>query len=378
MLKSVNSSSSKAISATLTQAVKDSIQIEKFIYHVIRKESENPSYYDEVGLDKEQKKFFEDRIKEACDGTQFIFTDPDNNTCKADCYSLLLDIKNKFLPISRELTKRFFDAHNRSMNDGVFIVTVISVLISNQRKDLLSFLKVDYSTVYQQKITESAGKKIIYLERIMDSLADNKEALQKWAIIDPSELFAWDVIASQRRSPKDRQDTNKAISDYFRDFLQVGVRETASALTKRAVSETNKWIRSLHDLPADIIRGDYKARAISYFEDTDKFDTKKFIDRVLGPYGSDDMSQEERNQREELRQKHKVLLEGHLAEVGIAGQTFESKPASIPNKSKTNKWTTNTGVTISFKGTLKNNNIEVKKDGNQSIITIRATQLDQE
>ena len=373
-----DTSQKKTITATLTQVVKDSIQIEKFIYHVIRKDAEEPDYFDEVGLDKEQKIFFEDRIKEACEGTQFIFTDPEVNTCKLDCNQLLQDTKNNLLSISRKMTRRFFDAHNRSMSDGVFIVAVVSVLVKNERKNLLSFLKVDYSTVYQQQVTESAGKKIIHLKRIMDSLADSKEALQKWAIIDPSDLFVWDVIASQRRIAKDKQDTDKAISKYFKNFLQVTVRKTASVLTKQTVAETNNWIHSLHDLPSDLNRGDFKARAIAYFENTDKFDTDAFIEQALGSYASEGMSQDERNLREDLRQEHKALLKDHLAEAGISGQTFESRPNSIPKKTKSNKWTTNTGVIISFQGTLKNNNIEVQEDGDQSIITIRATQLDRE
>lgn len=368
----------KIVTATLTQAVKDSILIEKFIYHVIRKDAEGPDYYDEVELDKEQKIFFEDRIKEGCAGTQFIFTDPQENTCKSDCQELLQDIKTNLLPISKELTKRFFDAHNRSMSPGVFIVSVVSAMINSKRKNLLSFLKVDYSTVYQQRVTEEAGKKKIHLKLIIDSLADSKDALQKWAIVDPSDLFAWDVIASQRHTHKEKQNTDKAISKYFKNFLQVQVRETSSALTVRAVSETKKWVNAIPELPSDLVRGDFKARAIAYFENTEKFDTDKFIDQVLGKYTSDDMTQEDRKQREELLQSHKALFEDYLTEAGIAGQIFESKPNSISKKTKTNKWTTNTGVIINFQGTLKNNNISIQQDGEQNIITIRATQIDQE
>lgn len=364
--------------ATLTQSVKDSIQIEKFIYHIIRKDAEGPDYNDEVELDKEQKIFFEERIKHACDGTKFIFTDPDENTCKADCTELLEDPTTNFIPISKEMTKRFFEAHNRAMNDGVFIVSIVSVLINDIRKNLLSFLKVDYSTVFQQKVTKTDGKKVVHLQRIMDSLADSPKALQKWAVIDPTNLFAWDALASQRYTTGEKKDSNRAVSLYFKNFLQVTVQETSSFLTRSAVTETHKWSFSLDNLPQDIPRSDFKARAIHYFENTDEFDTDKFVDQVLGSYITDEMDEDELVTRLELREQHEALFRQKLAEVGIAGQKFKSRPGSIPKTTKLNTWRTKTGVEIKFQGTQQQNNINVVRDGKQNIITIKTSQLDQD
>lgn len=367
-----------AINATLTKSVKESIQIKSFIYHIIRKDADRPDYYDEVELGSEQSQFFEDRIKDACDGTQFIFTDPDENTCKADCLLLLEDPKKNLVPKSRELTKRFFDAHNRSMSDGVFIIAIISILLNDRRQNLLSFLKVDYSTVFQQQIKEIGGKKIIKLKRIMDSLADNKSTLQKWAIVDPSNLFAWDVLALQRGTTAEKKDSDNAISRYFKNFLQVAAKETSSFLTRNAVTETNKWARSLSYLPPNLARSDYKARAIYFFENNEEYDTEKFIDQVLGPYTTENLVAEEKTDRGELRKRHKEELLEMLAEAGIAGQKFESRPSSIPSNVKTTTMKTHTGVIIKFKGTQENNNISVKTEGNERIITIRTRQLDQD
>lgn len=363
--------------ATLTTAVRESIQIESFIYHIIRQDEEEPSYNDEVTLSSEQKTFFEERIRAACDGTQFSFTDPENNNCKIDCDSILSDVANNFVPTSRLLTSRFFEAHNRSMNEGVFIVAVISVLINNSRKQLLSFLKVDYSTVFQQKVQNVDGRQVVTLTKVMDSLADSPKALQKWAIVDPSDLFIWDALALQRNTPNDKKDTDIAISGYFKAFLQVKARQTPSALTKESVSETRKWAQSLSELPEGISRSDFKARAINYFENTDQFNTENYINQVLGSYVEEGMTDAEKQEILNLRSQHEASLRNALSEAGIAGQTFESMPSSIPSNSRKNVLKTSTGVTVAYQGTRAQNNISVTTDGPEQVITIRTVQLDE-
>ncbi|MCD9470370.1 MULTISPECIES: nucleoid-associated protein [Photobacterium] len=364
------------ITATLNESVKKSLQIENLIYHIIRKNANLPTYNDEVELSDDQRVFFEDQIRSACDGTQFTFLDPEHNTCRTDCISILDDPHTNLHDVSRRLANRFFEAHNHSMSEGVFIVAVVSILINDERRKILSFLKVDYSKVYQQVRTEVSGRQVITLKLVMDSLADSPKALQKWAIVDPSHLFVWDVLALQRGKSKADMHTNVAISDYFRKFLQVNVRETPSALTALAVKEANTWSRRLDDLPQDMNRADFKARAVNFFENTDVFNTDNYVDQVLGSYVNEDMSEEIKAERLILREKHKTSLLNALSTAGVAGQVFESKPLSIPNKSKKTTMRTIQGVIITYQGELKSNNIDIKMVGNESIITIRTTQYD--
>lgn len=373
----MNAPASVPVVATFTNAVKESVRIENFIYHIIRKDVEEPVYNDQVSLSPEQKIFFESCIRSACDGTQFIFTDPDNNTCKADCEAILDDVSGQLNPVSRRLSGRFFSAHNRSMSEGVFIVSVFSVLLNDNRHNLLAFLKVDYSTVYQQQVTHVNGQQLVSLTRVMDSLADSPKALQKWAVVDPSNTFAWNVLALQRDTTSAKKDTEVAISGYFKNFLQVTVRENASTLTKNTVSGVNEWARGLADIPEDMGRSDFKSRAINYFENTDTFNTDIFVERVLGSYMSEDLSDEEKAERHDLKVVHEASLRNFLAEKGIAGQVFESKPASIPRSSKLTTLKTSTGVKVSYQGTRRSNNIEVSQIGNEQVITIRTVQLDE-
>lgn len=93
--------------AVLNPTVIESLQIENFIYHVIRHDLEEPSFNDEVTLEQEQKEFFERQIRRACEGTQFLFSNPEDNTCRIDCLDILGDITT-LVPKSRVLTQRFF------------------------------------------------------------------------------------------------------------------------------------------------------------------------------------------------------------------------------------------------------------------------------
>lgn len=367
------------IHATLNDAVKDTVQIENFIYHIIKKDAEEPDYNDAVQLNDEQKRFFESRIRIACAGTQFCFVSENNNSCQSDCNQIIADVDANLAAVSGDLAARFLGAHNRSMSEGVFIVTVFSVLINNERQKLIAFLKVDYSTVYQQNRQEvSQGHHVVTLTRVMESLSDSPQSLQKWAVIDPTDLFAWDVLASQRKTGAAEKDTNEAISVYFRNFLQVAVMQTASVLTKSSVSSVRQWAQSLDDLPQDMSRSDFRARAIHYFENNENFDTEGFVNQVIGSYTSDDLTEEENQSRLALREHHIARLTDALAADGIAGQTFACKPSSIPNRVRTTKLTTTSGLTLTYQGTQEENNITVDYEGQEQVITIRTTQLVEE
>lgn len=363
----------------LTDKIKESLAIEKFIYHVIRHDGNEPSFNDEITLQQEQKEFFERQICSAFEGTQFIFIDSDNNNCRNDCLSILEDT-SELVPKSQLLTQRFFEAHNRTMSDGIFIVAIVSILIDENRHMLLTFLKIDFTTVYQQKVSEVDGRQIVSLTRIIDSLADTPKALQKWAILDPSEEFSWDVIALQRGKNNKYRDTNEAIPGYFRNFLNVEAKDTASSLTKKTVSQTADWGRDIAlNLPPHVKHTDIKARSISYFDTVTNFETDGYIEHVLGTFipsalkedNLDEVQQHQKDLLLETQEACKGMLLDRLTEADISGQVFECRPNSIASSERKSKLITNEDVTISFKGELTENNIVIESTDNESIIKIR-------
>lgn len=370
--------------AVLNPGVIESLQIENFIYHVIRHDLDEPSFNDEVALEQEQKEFFEKQIRRSCEGTQFLFSNPEYNNCCIDCVDILNDTTS-LVPKSRMLAQRFFTAHNLTMSDGIFIVAVVSVLIGDERYKLLSFLKIDFTTVYQQRRNNVDGRQIVSLTRILDSLADTPKALQKWAIIDPGTEFSWDVIALQRGKTGKEKDTNEAISDYFRSFLQVIVRDNPSSLTKKTVASTSDWSKDVAGmLPSHVKHTDIKARSVSYFDSHEQFDTDSYTDHVLGTFipselmedGLSDEQQQEKERYQHLQTECSASLLNMLTEKEIAGQVFESRPNSIPGSNRKSKLVTDEDVTIFFKGELTENNINITEDNGEKIITIRTTQFE--
>lgn len=370
--------------AVLNPTIIESLQIENFIYHVIRHDLEDPSFNDEVTLEQEQKEFFERQIRQACEGTQFLFANPEDNSCRLDCLDILGDIST-LVPKSRILTQRFFSAHNRTMSDGIFIVAVVSVLVGDQRQTLLSFLKIDFTTVYQQMRNEVNGRHIVSLTRIMDSLADTPRALQKWAILDPESEFAWDVIALQRGKTEKVKDTNEAISDYFRNFLQVIVRDNPSSLTKKTVKSTSDWSRDIAGLlPSHVKHTDIKARSVSYFDSHEQFDTDDYVNHVLSTFIPPELKEEdlspEEHQRKQDYLRQQAECRDSLCEMlrvkEISGQIFECRPNSIPTTNRKSKLVTDEDVSIFFKGELNDNNITITEDNGEKVITIRTTQFE--
>mgnify|MGYP004710817455 FL=1 len=132
----------------------------------------------------------------------------------------------------------------------------------------------------------------------------------------------------------------------------------------------------MDNLPEDISRSDFKSRAISFFENSENFDTDRFIEQVLGTYVKPDMDEQKREEMIALRDTHKASFREALAQAGIAGQNFESKPDSIPTGDKRTMMTTLTGVKVSFQGTLEENGIIVDKEGGEFVVVIKTPQLD--
>lgn len=364
------------INSSVSEAAKNSVAIESFIFHIIESGEEEPLYNDQVVLDTPQKEFFEERIREACDGTQFVFRNPEVEI-KEDCSALVEGSEGSLVRYSRRLTSRFLIAHNNSMNNGVFIVSVFSMAIGESRKKFVCLMKVDYSTVYEQRRALRNGKQVVSLTRVINSLADSPKALQKWAVIDSGDTYSWDVTALQRHKSAADKDTDSAISKYFKKFIESEIKRNASALTKETVSQCRDWARTLINRPDEMPLSGYKARAISYFDANPNFETEPFIEHVIGRYVHEDMEEQRQREMQELREVHKEDLRARLEEVGIAGQVFESRPNSIAPTSKKNTIKTMSGLTVEYSGERKDHNLNVVRVGNEYVITIKTTSLDE-
>jgi hypothetical protein len=348
--------------SALSQEEKQSLKLNNFIFHIIIAKNDTPEYLDAVQLDASQETFFRDRILDTCEGTQYSFKDKENSNFVENCKNIVSGDEEGFIKESRKIASDFCKQHKGTMSDGVFIISKISIVSSGKTIPLVALLKVDHSKVYQykQKKDEKGHIEAIITE-IKNSFVEHKSAVQKWAIIDSSEHFLWDILARERSSSSE-------VADYFEKFLEASPRETPSKLTQKSVSTVFQWARNLDKdlIPEGATPPDYRHRAIQYMHTHDDFETESFVKAVVA------------DQDKTRRAKARKLLEEELVKVGISGQTFETKPGSVPFSKNKGTIKTAENVTIQWpgKGDAQESGILVEELGkNDFVVTIKTTNV---
>lgn len=338
------------IEGVLTQVQRDSLEIADFIFHIINPEAVEDHlqvvYMDEVSLHPRQKDFFLARLREAAEGTQYVFK-PDAVHLKDKC-SEIVSKPECFVELSRHITEDFSGRHKGQMSAGVFVVATVKYLVSAHNWQKLIFLvKMDKRPSFSYSYSEQNGRRVAVMDEIENALTETKTAIQKSALIDVSGIFSWNVLASDRvKKP--------FIGDYFREFLGVTERQVDSVLTKTAHSTVKKWAQKLtsEQMPPGEDKLGYVGRALNYLKDRDVFDTDEFLNTVV---------------RDGDATRKSVLVEllrKELVDVGIAGQQFRPRPDSLPKKETKQVYQTVEGVTIIFEGDKDGVGLQVKDIGN--------------
>lgn len=344
--------------SVLSQTEKDSFKIEKFIFHIIIQEELNPIYLDEIDLDASQVKFFKDRFVDVSEGVQHVFSDKVNSGFYQDCMSIVNEPDKKFLEISKKITASFKSHHNKNTNNGVFITSLVNV---DEKRFLIFLLKLDHRKVYEYTVE---NKKAL-LHEITQTFVEDKRAIQKSALIDVSNYYNWDVLATDRTS-----GGKTALRKYFADFLTVIEKETPSNLTEKAVVVIRQWAiknKSILDPKQDL--STYKKRGIDYLNSTAKFKTKDFIKAVV---------QDDNNSRE---QKQMESFKSFCDDCGLTGQSFVPNKNSLNKKIRKNVRQTAEGVRIEWVGDSKEHHIEIpsKPDKNDGLfhIVIKTSKIEE-
>ena len=229
-----------ALEGVLSQAHRDSLAVVDFIFHIIDPEAEEGKkviYLDEVQLQDRQKAFFLERLREAAEGTQYVFV-PDAVQLKDKCQQIVTE-PARFVEFSRQITQNFSGHHDGQMSAGVFVVSTVKYLASaNNWKTLIFLIKMDKRPSFSYSYSMQNGRRVAVMSEIENALNETKSAIQKSALVDVSDVFAWDVLAFDRvKKP--------SIGDYYRGFLGVTERQQDSVLTKTAHATVKKWARRL-------------------------------------------------------------------------------------------------------------------------------------
>ncbi len=337
--------------SVLSISDKEAIKIEKLIFHIILSSSVQPIFLEELEITEEQQKFFKDRLADAAQGRQYVFTE-DNPPIQSLTKKILKAQNNDFLSISKDITDRFKIAHTSNTNDGVFIISIASI----KKRRLLFLIKLDHKKVYEYKLK---GNKAL-LEEVRNTFSEDKTAIQKVALIDIDSNVVWDVLVFDRSKPG-------GITDFFAKFLSALPRETESDLTKKMQSSARKWAaENKKDIDPNQEPSFYKNRARNYLMNADIFDTDNFINSVILDDDSD------------RRSKLKDSFRSYLENVGLAGQNFVPKKEALTPKEQKNIRQTAEGVKIEWMGNMNDNNINIPNQPNQNgefIITIKTSDI---
>lgn len=315
----------------LTRAHRETLEIEAFIFHLIDAELDEPIYLERVALSENQALFFRDRICDAAEGTQYVFLEGEN-TVQRQSDQIMNGGDAEFVDASRVLAADFRRLHRGNTSNGVFIVAHVSVLEADQRVPLVALVKMDYQAALSLQLQDRHHGQEAVLEEIYQALVEHKSALQKVAIVDLSAAFAWDVLASDTKTPR-------GIASYFQGFLNVVERENPAVLTRRAYQTVDRWARDNRDtLAAGEDASTVKSRAYRYFEDHDAFDSEEFLRAVI--YDPD-----------ATRKAGAVdALREQLREAGVAGHRFAPDTSRITRKDRKTTVKTSEGVTMSWDG----------------------------
>jgi len=199
--------------STLTQVQKESIEIDKFIFHIIIVENEEPTHLDAVILTDSQKSFFKERIAEVAEGTQYLFIDKENNTLSRNALDLSDD--DMFIHASKVICNDFKSHHGTNMTDGAFIITTFKMLSTNEETiNLIALIKMDQKKVLEYELEDTAAGRKAKMREIADSFIESKDAVQKVAIVDTSDTFSWDILAKERKK-------TEGIADYFTQLSHI-------------------------------------------------------------------------------------------------------------------------------------------------------------
>lgn len=347
----------------ITKPMRESIEIHNFIYHILLKEKNEVEYLSEVTLTESQREFFAEMIAEASRGTKYDFIDPEKSNLALSCESILIDVSTKnFIWQSEKIAVDFKGQHDKRMADGIVVVTSFSMEIqTGQRERFVAILKLDYQSVLRQ-VRDIKNPKKVSFQEITDSLVENKSAIQKRAIIDIGQTFDWDVIAIERSKATSDHDTDTAIGSHFQRFLNVRLKESHSAITRRVVSAVNVWAKNQEGLVAS----DIKSRVISHLD--------AHSERIVTLDDIRDLVCSDADPQQTLLLQDS--FDNHMDNVNLSGVQFKSKSDSIPKKERKFEMKTNKNVTICWEGEMEQAGIQKVTTGNTVVITITANTVD--
>lgn len=347
----------------LSPSEQETLEIRDFIYHIVIADAERPEYLSQINLTSQtQKDFFKKLIIDTAKGTQFVFSDPDDNEIKGYCNAILENPTDNFVSNSCDIVGEFFKQHSSSTNNGIVIVARVTIGHQPNQHNMIAVIKVDYTPVLNQK-RDSSDSTIVSFEELIETLAETEISVQKKALIDVSNKFEWDVVAVERNKGGKNYDSDKALTDFFRKFLSVRLRLNNSTYTRLVISAVNDWAKQ-YDGDMESTPSDLKAKTVSLLEVYDD-----------QPFSLDTLKEVVCNHRSATeKQSLAADFDNYMAEKGLSGVSFTPRKNSIQPADRKTTLSTDDDVKVIFSGSAEDNNIEIEKLADDTTkITITTT-----
>jgi hypothetical protein len=209
------------------------LAIERMVFHLV-----GPQESDLVRLEAVEPgrfaQFFLDRIRSVNAGAPYVFSDASETRKSLGRIDLDGDL---FQEESERLAEDFQRKHVGTAATGAFLVFVLKVGADRA----FALLKYDDETVLTYEMSEGAGgRKRVSLDAVERTFVQNREALQKSALVRLTDSGGELTVLDRRNQQK--------VARYFESFLDaVRVREDAE-LTEKLVEVTREVLKANKDL----------------------------------------------------------------------------------------------------------------------------------
>lgn len=252
------------------------LRIEQMVFHLVGPKAENFVRLEAIKPGAFAN-FFLERIRSVNGGVPYEFTDA--SATRERLFRISND-PNRFQEESEKLAEDFQSQHGGATAAGAFLV--FRLLAAGE--EVFALLKYDDETVLTYDVQDAAdGRKRVNLEALERTFVQNREALQKSALIRLT-------TAGGELTVLDRRNQQK-VARYFEAFLAAKRLHDDAELTLKLVMTARDVIRANKDLVPDEVykeatRRCYNAAAAG--GEIGAEDQKRFLEAVVGQNLPDD------------------------------------------------------------------------------------------
>src|ERR1700741_1307452 len=289
------------------------LNIDKFIFHVVHHDSDEPVLLDRTPIGQ-FKSFFLDRIKETLSGNRFVFL-PDSTTLAG--LRAVQENGDQFVPVSKNLARDFHSRRDKRIKPGVFIFMTLAA----GPRSFFSLIKYDHEQVVAYEVRQTEA----ILRSITTTFTQSPNALQKSALVELTADNAEIVVIDKT--------VRADITDFFRGFLNAKRKFTDSEMTDQVERVLLDTVRELSaELPAEITSHVHD-RFVGFVAKRQAFEAPQFVAEYFGPARS-----------EKVERTFMKILDRR----GLGGEAFSFDPAAVQPVT-TQRYRTIEGVSLQIR-----------------------------